>query len=40
MKIIFDFWTWVIVVIAVMIPVAIGFVAGYCARMRDELKAK
>jgi len=40
MKIIPDFWTFAIVVIAVMIPVGIGFIAGYCARMRDELKAK
>ena len=40
MKIIPDFWTCVVVVIAVMIPVAIGFVAGYCARMKDELKEK
>jgi len=40
MKILPDFWTFVVVVIAVMIPVTIGFIAGYCARMKDELKAK
>jgi hypothetical protein len=35
-----DIGTFLLVIAAVMLPLGIGFIAGYCARMKDEKSKK